>query len=166
MFLLLKPKNNQKQVKHNLQEDKIALSIVNNCIRVQKHLSEFLQRRSEMLSLTCKTFVFIIFCLISVCSCLYLIIKNFEFKISQSYSITPIRVPKQVAQNELQKRQPSVGVTKKEFEKIQKFRFYMDSLARSKTGKRIHDSILINRPGLIDSITIIENLYQLHSSYK
>lgn len=51
-------------------------------------------------------------------------------------------------------------VAKEEYEKIQRFRQYMDSLERSPSGKKLYNSILINRPGLLDSIILIENIYQ------
>jgi len=36
----------------------------------------------------------------------------------------------------------------------------MDSLARSPSGKILYDSIISQRPGLMDSVRFIENYYQ------
>ncbi|WP_297332228.1 hypothetical protein [Flavobacterium sp.] len=42
--------------------------------------------------------------------------------------------------------------------RVQKFRDYMDSLARSPSGLLIRDSILNARPGLLDSLRIAETI--------
>lgn len=47
-----------------------------------------------------------------------------------------------------------------EFENITRFIFYLDSLKQSKEGKKIYDSINKCRPGLLDSVTLIENYYK------
>lgn len=44
--------------------------------------------------------------------------------------------------------------------RIKKFRLYMDSLARSPSGKILHDSITSQRPGLMDSVRFLENYFQ------
>lgn len=59
---------------------------------------------------------------------------------------------------------PPAIITKEEFKKIEHFKKYTDSLAGSPAGKEIYDSILISRPGLIDSIILLENIY--HSQIK
>lgn len=43
-----------------------------------------------------------------------------------------------------------------EYERIHGFKLYMDSLSASPSGKRIYDSILVSRPGLMDSVLFIE----------
>ncbi|TRW22016.1 hypothetical protein FMM05_18850 [Flavobacterium zepuense] len=40
------------------------------------------------------------------------------------------------------------------------FRKYMDSLQADPSGKRIYDSIIKKRPGLMDSLVQVENYYQ------
>lgn len=50
-------------------------------------------------------------------------------------------------------------MSKENYLKVHLFKEYMDSLARSATGKAVYDSILISRPGLMDSVRFIENNY-------
>lgn len=55
---------------------------------------------------------------------------------------------------------PLAIITKEEYKKIEHFKNYMDSLAGSASGKKVYNCILTGRPGLIDSIILLENIYQ------
>jgi hypothetical protein len=44
---------------------------------------------------------------------------------------------------------------------VNTFRAYMDTLSLSKGGRKIRDSILLARPGLLDSIRIVESMYNI-----
>jgi hypothetical protein len=58
------------------------------------------------------------------------------------------------------------SIGKEEFQRIENFKIYLDSLVESKAGKRIYDSVIAHRPGLIDSLSILENVYQSQTSEK
>jgi len=45
---------------------------------------------------------------------------------------------------------------------IQKFRSWLDSLQADTTGRKVYDSILQQRPGLLDSLQQIEKTYSIH----
>ena len=47
-----------------------------------------------------------------------------------------------------------------EYERIHSFQVYMDSLSASPSGKRIYDSILLLRPGLMDSVRFVQEHYR------
>ncbi|HXL56718.1 MAG TPA: hypothetical protein VN958_10700, partial [Chitinophagaceae bacterium] len=57
-------------------------------------------------------------------------------------------------------------ISEKEFHRVELFKHYMDSLQKSLTGKYLYDSIVKARPHLIDSILLLENMYQVQSSKK
>lgn len=60
----------------------------------------------------------------------------------------------------LQKKEvPGIILTQDDYDKLQKFRHYMDSLRTHESGKIKYDSILKARQGLMDSIGILENIY-------
>lgn len=166
MFFFSKHKANHKKVNHNLAQDMLAQSWVNRCLRLQHKASLFFQGRSEKLSLSSKRLIVIAFCLISFSSCVYLVIKSLLNNNPANLSIAPIRIPKQVAQSDSRQITVPNGVSKDEFQKIKKFRAYVDSLGSSNSGRRVYDSILRYRPGLIDSLAIVENLYKSQSLNK
>ena len=161
MFLLFKNKNNPGRHKQNSDQDKTAQNIVYRCIAMQFKAAKYLQNKCEMLSIKAKRWVVITFCFISFCSCIYVIVENVYTHLNTSLFIVGIRVPTPNAYTYIR---PSTS--KKEFEKIQKFKGYLDSLVKSKSGKRVYDSIAANSPGLIDSLSILENLYQTQSLNK
>jgi hypothetical protein len=161
MFFLFKGKNSQQHQRQNSQQDKIAQKIVDRCLGLQLKASSFLQNKSEMLTTKAKRMAVLSFCVLSFCSCIYIIVKSLRSHRYTSLAIAPIRVPTQNVHNQIQ-----ASISKQEFEKILKFKSYLDSLSNSKSGKRILDSINANRPGLMDSLLIVENLYQLQSPNK
>ena len=54
----------------------------------------------------------------------------------------------------------NTNIFNNEYEKIQDFHKYMDSLANTAAGKKVRDSILNARPGLLDSIVSLEAYYR------
>lgn len=99
--------------------------------------------------------------LTSGCS-IYLILNSFSNNKSKNITITPITKPTNLVPTKEKPPQLNTIISKTELEKITGFRRYMDSLGRSPTGKITHDSIVSDRPGLLDSLTILENYYYLH----
>jgi len=57
-------------------------------------------------------------------------------------------------------------VSAPEYLKIKQFILYLDSLSQNLNGKNVADSIRKSSPGLMDSIALIEKIYQLQSSKK
>lgn len=91
---------------------------------------------------------------------IFLITKSFQTDEKVVFSITPIHKPKYLTQTGEELRNTDLRVSKKEYLHINNFLRYMDSLERSPTGRRVYDSILLNRPGLMDSIRFLENRFQ------
>lgn len=58
------------------------------------------------------------------------------------------------------KKDVQIVLSKTEIENFAHFRFYLDSLKESAKGIRIYDSINYYRPGLLDSLVLIENYYR------
>lgn len=166
MFLLFKNRGRKEQQGSNAFADKVAAGIVTKCIRVQSKWADYMQRKTEGLSHKAKKWCLTLFCLLSVGCSLYLIIESFTGTSKRSLGVAPINVPVHSTQTGEEATRSFHLITKKEFEKIERFRHHVDSLSRSTTGMKIRDSILSLRPGLMDSIRVIENLYQLQNSKK
>lgn len=165
MFFSLKRKNNQRQHNRNLKTDKIAQAWANKCLKAQYKLASVIQAKSEKLSLVTKRLVVIAFGFISFSSSTYLVIKSLFGNDRVNLSTAAIRAPEKATPNQNAVK-PLNPVSKNEVEKIKKFRVYIDSLASSNTGRSIYDSIRKSRPGLIDSLTIIENIFKSQSLNK
>jgi hypothetical protein len=160
MLFLFRYITRQKQHNQNAAQDKIAFSIIRKCIRLQSRWADYLQRKSDRLSAKVKKYALISFCLLAGGCSLYSIIESFRTTSDNVFSVAPIKVPEHAIKTEEANRQPSIIITKDAFENVQRFRYYMDSLTRSSSGKRTHDSILAARPGLMDSVRIIDEMYK------
>ncbi|WP_345329449.1 hypothetical protein [Mucilaginibacter defluvii] len=54
---------------------------------------------------------------------------------------------------------PAPKLPQVELKRIRAYHHYLDSLAKSPSGKMLRDSLLARHPGLLDSIIAIEKLY-------
>ena len=133
-------------------------------LRLQYKCAHWLERKTAYLSR--KSWITILFCFTvftSGCS-IYLIVNSLSGNTTKNITITPITKPTNAVPFEEKSIQLNMAINTTEFEKIVRFRRYMDSLGRIPTGKKLYDSILHYRPGLLDSITIVEQYY--HSQFK
>jgi hypothetical protein len=133
-------------------------------LRLQYKCANWLERKTAHLSR--KSWIIILFCFTVFtggCS-IYLIVNSLWGNTTKSITVTPISKPTNAVPFENETIKLNVIINTTEFEKIVRFRRYMDSLGRSPTGKKRYDSILRFRPGLLDSITIVEQYY--HSQFK
>ncbi|MBE7170403.1 MAG: hypothetical protein INR73_07430 [Williamsia sp.] len=73
--------------------------------------------------------------------------------------VEPIRKPQHVDKTGSEIQEGVDYVSEATFQKIQAFKRYMDSLRVKNTQS--HDSILFQRPMLMDSIRMLEEIYQL-----
>ena len=132
-----------------------------NC-RLQHTCAKWLERKTShfsRLNWIVILFSFIVFT--GGCS-IYLIATSFSGNTTQNLIVIPITKPTNSVPVKEKDIELNSIINKVEFEKIIRFRRYMDSLGRSPTGKKTHDSIVLYRPGLLDSLTIIENHYYSH----
>lgn len=90
----------------------------------------------------------------------YLIADSLFSKGRIMFSIYPIHRPLFFRETGEATSDPAVQLSAGEYERIHRFRLYMDSLAASQSGKKVRDSILLHRPGLLDSVLFIEAYYK------
>ncbi|SRR5258708_866438 len=106
----------------------------------------------------------ILFCLITGGASSYIIVSSVIGKQSQNQiPVTKISVPENVTNQDVPSS-PGFTITDQEYSKIQEFRQYFDSLNNSFSGKKLRDSILRARHGLLDSVRLIEELYLLQKN--
>lgn len=160
MLSLFRKGKTQSSAKENAAQERLANHIVSVCIRFQQRWADFMQRHTERLSRNGKLIILSLFCLTAGSLSIYLIANSVVKREASSFTVTHLKTPPLAGKSGDENTKASVIVSKAEYGKIQRFRFYMDSLARSPSGKKVYDSILIQRPGLMDSIFLIEKIYQ------
>jgi hypothetical protein len=161
MLSLFRNRKKQKATKyHDEVQDQFLKSILHTCLIWQSRWAFWMQRKAEKLSGKGKLIMLLIFVLFSGSYTIYLIGESFSGNPKPSFSITSIKRPAHVQENGDESKHTNTVISQSEYERIHQFRQYMDSLTSSPTGKVLHDSIVAHRPGLMDSIQIIENMYQ------
>ncbi len=160
MLSLFRNKKKQKLGVENDSQNRTAKNIVGKFLRLQQRWAAFMQRHTERLSAKWKVIMLLFFCLCAGGLSLLFIARSFMSNHAVSFRVTQVKTPRHIGKSGEENTGAILLVTKHEYERIQLFRKYMDSLAKSASGKKIYDSILFERPGLMDSIILIENIYQ------
>ena len=160
MLSLFRNKKKQKVVFENTAQDRIAKNVVGKLLRLQHGWATFMEHYTERLSVKWKLIVLFFFCLCSGGLSILFIARSLMNNQATSFHVTQGKIPQHMGKSGDEKTKAITIVTKEEYDKIQHFRKYMDSLARSPSGKELYNNIVIDRPGLMDSIILIENIYQ------
>lgn len=98
----------------------------------------------------------IIFCILSGIISFYTAKRSFSGKHEISLSSSSLEKPKHIL---LHSKKIKTTISEDEYLRIHNFKMYLDSIANAPSGRRTFDSIITLRPGLIESILIIENIY-------
>lgn len=127
--------------------------------RLQGGWANWMMKRTEKFSKRTWIVLLILFVLSFGSYSTYVGVSAFTNKRSKSITITPIKKPEHVTETG-DANIETAEVSEAEYSRIKKFRMYMDSMARSPSGRILYDSITSHRPGLMDSVRFIENYYQ------
>jgi len=157
--MLLFKKRNGKTDEHPLR-DKAARVIAKFLLRMQTKFSEFMNANAKNIPLKRLKIFLAAFCLFGGGFSIYLIAEAIFKKDKQPLiKIDKVNVPKYYDQRGSDELQTGQYVDEETFKGIQSFERYMDSLKQSESGRTLHDSILIARPGLMDSIRMLKEIH-------
>jgi hypothetical protein len=142
----------------NQVQDQIARNIVETCLRIQTRWAVWMQRKINPLPVKIKFILLLLFIVLAGGYSLYCLTEGLSTKGEPTFSISPFKQPRY---GEPQKKAipEAAFISREEYQRIHGFRLYIDSLARSPSGKRLFDSIITAHPGLLDSILFIEHIY-------
>ena len=118
-------------------------------------LAAWLQRKTSHYSNRKRKAILAIFCTTFVSVSLSILLEGLKKRAPVYPSITPILAVPLV--NPKDKR-PLINEA--EFKVMHRFRVYLDSLNRTPTGRHIRDSLLQQRPHLLDTIHYLERIYK------
>ena len=160
MAFLFRKKNKIEPAGPDETHDRILRQMVDACLLLQARWARWMGRRTEHLSRKTLLLLLLVFIFIAGGYSIYLIGQSFSGNQTNTFSVTPIKKPGHILQTGDAASQQDIIISKTDYQRIIRFRGYMDSLARSPAGKAVYDSILLTRPGLPDSIRLIEKIYQ------
>ncbi len=127
---------------------------------VQAKWAKWMGRRTENLSRRKLVLLLLVFIALTGGHSIFLIGKSVSGNQANSVPVTAVKIPKHVTKSVGAVPQQDIVFNNDVFQRIIHFREYMDSLARSPDGKETYDSIVANRPGLLDSINLVEKIYR------
>jgi len=129
----------------------------------QTKLAGFLNRKTQGLSTSGKKAFLFAVCLLFGGMSLHLIVTTLWRPSKPDASLKPsaISVPEHLNKTGEETLYPRELVTEQDMEEVRTFKRYMDSLRHSTNGKALYDSILTARPGLLDTVSMLEELYLL-----
>ncbi len=122
-----------------------------------KRAADFLNQRCAKFSTRQLTLGLILFCIVFGTSIAFTIWHSFE-SFAGRQKQTQISVPKHIGTKDT-----LVPILlSRELFSIQRFRAYLDSLQHTSSGQKKLDNIRFHRPGLLDSLQLVEHFYQLN----
>lgn len=162
-MLLSRNRKNAKESKESKVQDRVAKGIAGFLLSMQSRFAFFMDGRINKLSNQSKQICLVVFCLVFGGFSIYAFVGAFRNSESSAKRLKPdqVAVPKYYDRTDSEINEASVS--ERDIMRINRFKKYMDSLKRSATGKQVYDSILRTRPGLMDSIQVIEQLYYSQS---
>ncbi len=111
------------------------------------HCSNYLQKKTNHYSNRKRKIILWIFCIVFVSESSFLIIRSLQKRDTVFYTVTPIKF---IPFNKIS----HPAFTGIEFKKIQQFKHYLDA------NKIFRESLLTERPRLMDTINFLEKVYQ------
>jgi hypothetical protein len=154
----MQSKKNKEENTYPLK-DKLAKEIARLLMSVQSRFAEGMDTKTNALSIKAKWLWLFVFCLLfggfSICAFIGAFtdrektIKPSQISVPKYYDRTEVLIQSQVSDRDIKR--------------IYRFKKYMDSLRGSQEGKIVYDSILKARPGLMDSVQAVEQIYYSQS---
>jgi hypothetical protein len=161
-------KINRISNKSNLK-DKAATKVANSLIAAQNWFATTMGNLINSLGIKGKKIFLILFVLIFGSYSLYILLHTFlSSNKNDAKGIKPeaISVPSHLNEAGDENTSATTGITEEDLKNITVFKHYMDSLRASSSGKYVYDSIISTRPGLMDSIKLLEQIYLFQQKNK
>jgi hypothetical protein len=129
------------------------------CREKQIRRAQSLQVAFERLPTWAKNASIILFLLVCMATFTSIIASSIKIRSPVDIQVYLIKLPRSLIKDKIRNELPVYILNTPDEQRIAKFRMYMDSLPHNSSGKIIRDSILKARPGLMDSISKLENLF-------
>ncbi len=139
--------------------DKVAEKIVAAGIKLQKLFAEKMNRIFMKTDFKRLKIILIIFCIGAGGYSIYLIVNSVisPDRKQNSFDVQQMDVPKHFDKTGDENLIPEAYVDEEIYQQVKQFRNYMDSLKQKRRNE--YDSILQARPGLMDSVQMLEQIY-------
>lgn len=159
MWLYKAKQKDKETVEKVTVSDKVAGKIAGLGIKVQQLFAEKMNRVFMNTDFKRLKIILIIFCICAGGYSIYLIANSVisPDKKQNSFEVQQMDVPKHFDKAGDENLIPEAYVDEETWQQIKQFRNYMDSLKQKRRNE--YDSILQARPGLMDSVQMLEQIY-------
>lgn len=159
MWLFKKKKKELQSEEKTTMSDKVAGKIAGVGIKAQRLFAERMNKLFMKTDYKQLKIILIFFCVSAGGYSLYLIANSVfspERK-QKAFEIQQMDIPKHFNKTGDETVMPEATIDEQTYLQIQDFRKHMDSLKLNRTNE--YDSILQARPGLMDSVQVLEQIY-------
>ena len=159
MWLFKKKKTELQSEEKTSMSDKVAGKIAGVGIKAQRLFAERMNKLFMKTDYKRLKLILIFFCVSAGGYSIYLIANSvFSAERKQkSFEIQQMDIPKHFNKTGDETVMPEAIIDEQTYLQIQDFRKHMDSLKLNRTTE--YDSILQARPGLMDSVQVLEQIY-------
>lgn len=159
MWLFKKKKKELQSEENTTMSDKVAGKIAGVGIKAQRLFAERMNKLFMKTDYKRLKLILIFFCVSAGGYSIYLIANSvFSAERKQkSFEIQQMDIPKHFNKTGDETVMPEAIIDEQTYLQIQDFRKYMDRLKLNRTNE--YDSILQARPGLMDSVQVLEQIY-------
>ena len=158
MLRLLKKREGNN--KANMDQPTVIKNVTDKLITVQHKIADRLNESAATWQPERIKVGLILFCILFGLASLTIMIKAIWIsKPNNMMAVRHVKMPEYIGHTQDEVTIPDHFISKKEYNRLEHFRIYMDSLDGSANGKKIKDSILSQRPKLLDSLAMVEQLY-------
>lgn len=159
MWLFKKKKKEVQSDDKTTLSDKVAGKIAGVGIKVQQLFAENMNRIFMKTDFKRLKLILIVFCVCAGGYSIYLIVNSVFYadRKQNTLEVQQMDIPKHFNKSGDETIMPEATIDEQTYLQIQDFRKYMDSLKLNRTNE--YDSILQARPGLMDSVQVLEQIY-------
>ena len=144
-------------------KDKVAKGIAEFILKMNSGFARYMKKLTAKLSSSTMKVFLIVFLAFGTTLSFYFVIASFiTDEHLKTFRIDRISIPRNVEKDGDESAQQPTAITMKEYDEMKGFTHYMDSLK----GSRKSDSILLNRPGLMDSVKMLQQIYEQQNKGK
>lgn len=159
MWLFKKKKKELQSEEKTTMSDKVAGKIAGVGIKAQRLFAEKMNKLFMKTDYKRLKLILIFFCVSAGGYSIYLIAESVfsPGRKQKSFEIQQVDIPKHFNKTGDETVMPEATIDEQTYLQIQDFRKHMDSLKLNSTNE--YDSILQARPGLMDSVQVLEQIY-------
>jgi hypothetical protein len=153
-------KKRESKIRDNADQPAIIKNAMEKLIAVQHRIADRLNERAALWQPERIKLALILFCLLFGITSLTIMAKAiWRPNPDNSVTVKYVKMPEHIGHTANGITIPDHFISRKEYNRLEHFRVYMDNLDSSADGKKIKDSILSQRPKLLDSLVMVEQLY-------